>query len=89
MAEVLISKPLSRYTGNKRKLQLKGHTVLELLRELADECPDLKDKVIKGSGLSKLVIVYVNGKDIRLLNDEDTVVDDKCEIRLLEALAGG
>jgi sulfur-carrier protein len=52
--------------------------------------PSLRDQLFTEDGeLNRFVNVYVNGQDVRYLDGTATPVDDRDEVRLLPAMAGG
>ena len=52
--------------------------------------PSLKDQLFTEDGeLNRFVNVYLNGQDVRYLDGRATAVDDRDEVRLLPAMAGG
>lgn len=72
------------------ELNVEGSTVREVLRGLTKQVPALGPKLFKDDGrLRALFIIYVDGKDIRMLEDGDTTVREDSEIKLFAALAGG
>ncbi|MBN1834698.1 MAG: MoaD/ThiS family protein [Spirochaetales bacterium] len=90
MARVLVTQPLRRYTGSCGEHEVEGGTVGEVLRALGLRFPELAPKLLRENGtLGAHIIVYVGGRDIRLLNGERTPVEAGSEIKLFAALAGG
>lgn len=66
-------------------------TIKEILDALIAKFGEKFEKTILDSpnSLSKYIIIGVNGKDIRTLNNLDTIVNHQDEILLLPAIAGG
>ena len=90
MARVQVTQPLRRYTDGLGDHELEGATVGEVMRVLAERFPDLAPKLLRDDGtLRAHIIIYVGGRDIRLLNGERTPVEAGSEIKLFAALAGG
>ncbi len=66
-------------------------TIKEILDSLIIKFgKDFESKILDSpNSLSKYIILGLNGKDIRTLNDLDTIVNHHDEILLLPAIAGG
>ena len=66
-------------------------TVKEILDKLILKFgKEFEKKVLESpNSLSKYIILGLNGKDIRTLNNLDTIVSHQDEILLLPAIAGG
>jgi molybdopterin converting factor small subunit len=90
MARILIKQPLRRYTGNLGEHEVEGATVGEAMRILGDRYPGIAAKLLRDDGsLRPHIIIYLGGRDIRLLDGADTPVGPGSEIKLFAALAGG
>ena len=60
---------------------------MQLLIELNPELNDiLLDKQKK---LRKFVKIFINGKDIRFIDNEKSFVNDKDQVTIITAVAGG
>ena len=67
-----------------------GETIGDVLDALVATYPSLKDQLFTEDGeLNRFVNVYLNGQDVRYLDGRATAVDDRDEVRLLPAMAGG
>jgi MoaD family protein len=76
--------------GGAREVDATGSTIGEVLDQLVGTFPSLRDQLFTEDGeLNRLVNVYVNGQDVRYLDGTATAVDDRDEVRLLPAMAGG
>jgi len=66
-------------------------TIKEILNKLIAKFGEGFKKTILDSpdSLSKYIILGLNGRDIRTLNNLDTIVNHQDEILLLPAIAGG
>jgi molybdopterin synthase sulfur carrier subunit len=66
------------------------HTIRELMRAMVGQWPDLDEYVYDESGgLSRQVAIYVDGRNVRWLQGEDTIVDDGAKIAVFPPVAGG
>jgi molybdopterin synthase sulfur carrier subunit len=87
---VLVTQPLRRYTGNLGEHEVAGATVGQVMQALADRFPELRPKLLREDGsLRAHIIIYLGGRDVRLLQGGETPVDSGAEIKLFAALAGG
>jgi molybdopterin synthase sulfur carrier subunit len=76
--------------GGAREVDATGSTIGEVLDQLVGTFPSLRDQLFTEDGeLNRFVNVYVNGQDVRYLDRTATAVDDRDEVRLLPAMAGG
>jgi molybdopterin synthase sulfur carrier subunit len=89
-ARVLVTQPLRRYTGNLGEHEVPGDTVGKVMRALAERFPELAPKLLREDGtLRSHIIIYLEGRDIRLLREAETPVEPGAELKLFAALAGG
>jgi sulfur-carrier protein len=84
---VLVRLPslLAVQAGGQREFEVEAATVEHALRQLP-----VADLLFDESGeLRRLVNVYVDGKDVRVLEGLHTSTADGGEIRVIAAVAGG
>ena len=90
MPTVLIPTPLRKLTNELETVSGTGATVGELIDNLDQAFPGLKDRVCDEAGnVRRFVNIYVNGEDIRFLEEKATAVKDSDEISIVPAIAGG
>jgi molybdopterin converting factor small subunit len=82
MSTVRIPPPLRDATGGRQLVAADGLTVGDLLDDLVARFPAL-------GGQLRHANVYVDGEDIRVLDELETPVDDGSQVILLPAMAGG
>ena len=82
MSIVRIPPPLRDATGGERIVAAEGSTVGDVLDDLVSRFPDL-------NGQLRHANVYVDGEDIRVLDQLETLVDATSTVILLPAMAGG
>jgi sulfur-carrier protein len=82
MKLVRIPPTLRAATGGEREVPAAGETVAEVLDDLKSRFPDLEDQL-------RYANVYVDGEDIRTLDELATPVREGATIILLPAMAGG
>jgi molybdopterin converting factor small subunit len=90
MATIYIPTPLRQFTNKKSQIVLSAKNISSLFSALEDSCPGFKNQLYNSDGTIKRYInVFVNGKDIRNLAGEQTPVEDRDEIYIVPAMAGG
>ena len=90
MSTVWIPQVLRASTGGNKQLELAGATVGDLVGGLVEQYPSLRGQLLSDDGeLNRFVNVYVNGQDVRYLDGLATAVEERDEVRLLPAMAGG
>jgi len=89
-ARVRVPTPLRKYTGGSDEVDATGQTISGLLNDLEQNFPGIKERILDDRGqVRRFVNVYVNGDDIRFLNNMDTAVKDGDHISIVPAIAGG
>ena len=87
---VRIPTPLRRFTGGAEEVNASGATVAALVEDLERNHPGLKERICDDEGkVRRFVNIFVNGDDIRFLNNLDTAIKDGDEISIVPAIAGG
>ena len=76
-------------TAGEREVEARGGTVRELLDDLTGRFPALRGQLLEDDDLAPFVNVYVEGEDVRTKDGLNTPVDEKSQIILLPAMAGG
>ena len=90
MPYVLIPTPLRKLTNELEEVSAAGANIGELLDNLDAAFPGLKDRVCDEAGnVRRFVNIFVNGEDIRFLQEKATPVKDADEISIVPAIAGG
>jgi molybdopterin synthase sulfur carrier subunit len=90
MPSVLIPTPLRKLTAELESVSAAGANVGELIENLDKAYPGLKDRLCDEAGnVRRFVNIYVNGEDIRFLEEKATPVKDHDEISIVPAIAGG
>jgi molybdopterin synthase sulfur carrier subunit len=89
MPNVRIPTPLRPHAGGLDTVSAAGSTVREVLGQLGEQYPTLRERIFDGDELRRFVNVYVNDEDIRYLDELDTAVGEKDEVSIIPAVAGG
>lgn len=89
-ATVRIPTPLQRLTQGQAEVQAEGGTVAQLIENLEQKFPGIKERLCDDSGkLRRFVNVYVADEDIRFQQNEETAVPEGAEVSIIPAIAGG
>ncbi|MDX6327234.1 MAG: sulfur-carrier protein [Nocardioidaceae bacterium] len=87
--EVRIPTILRTYTGGAKAVDGKGNSLADLVDDLENNHPGLKDRLIENGDLRRFVNVYVNDEDVRFTGGLDTSLNDGDSVVVLPAVAGG
>ena len=87
---VRIPTPLRTVTKGSAEVHGQGATVGDLIDDLDQSYPGLKERLLDDSGdLRRFVNIYVNQEDIRFLQGKKTALKDGDEVSIVPAIAGG
>jgi molybdopterin synthase sulfur carrier subunit len=89
MTFVRIPPTLRADVGGVRELEASGNTVGEVIDDLVERFPPLRDQLLQDGGLASFVNVFLGGEDVRTLDGLETPVEDDATVILLPAMAGG
>ncbi len=90
MTAVRIPPVLRSNVGGAKEVAVSGTTVGEALTSLVTQHPGLRDQLLTDDGeLNRFVNVYLDGQDIRYLEELATPVAEHDQIIVLPAMAGG
>ena len=90
MAKVIFSSALKIYTQNVASCEISGNTIRDVVFQLGQEYPDLKSRLLKEDGtLRRFMAIFVDDKNICLLEGDQTPVSADSVIRLLPPVGGG
>ena len=88
--KVIIPTPLRRFTSGAELVELEPGTVREILDRLEARFPGFRASVCDESGsLKRFINIYVDGEDIRFLDNLATRTKDGSEIAIVPAISGG
>lgn len=87
MAIVFIPSLLRKHTNEHEHVVVQGSTVKEIINNLDDEFPGIKDRLVDGLKLKPNVSVAVDGQVTTMGLLEK--VEDGSEVHFLPALGGG
>ena len=90
MTAVRLPPVLRQYAGDAKQVEASGATLGEVVGQLVDSHPGLRDQLLTPDGqLHRFVNVYLNGQDVRYLSGLDTPVGERDTLIVLPAMAGG
>jgi len=87
---VKVPTPPRKFTAGSESVEGGGATVGALVDDLEKRYPGIRERICDDQGrVRRFVNLYVNGDDIRFLQQLDTQVKDGDEISIVPAIAGG
>ena len=90
MARVIIPTPLRKFTENQSTLETSGGTILESIQDLTSHYPSLKNHIFDNQGkIRSFVRIFLGDEDIKVLDNESTLVEEDSVISIIPAIAGG
>ncbi len=90
MATVRLAPVLRGSVGGAKQVTAQGNTLNEVLNDLYQRFPALKDQIQSDGALSRFINVYINDQDLRYLQGGvETAVGPNDTVILLPAMAGG
>jgi molybdopterin synthase sulfur carrier subunit len=90
MVRVRVPTPLRKFTNGADEVNAQGNTVRVLVEDLERNFPGIKERICDENGkIRRFVNVYVNGDDIRFLQNLETSLKEGDNISIVPAIAGG
>ena len=87
---VVIPAPLRKYTSGAEVVELEAASVQEVIEKLESRFPGIRSSLCDESGgLRRFINIYVDGEDVRFLENLKTVTRDGAEIAIVPAISGG
>jgi len=87
--EVRIPTILRTFTGGEKAVQGDGTTLLQVIDDVENRHPGLKNRLVESDALRRFVNVYVNDEDVRFTGGLGSPTTDGDVIVVLPAVAGG
>ena len=79
-----------RLTDNADAVEVDAATVRDILDRLDERYPGFRARVCEETGeLRRFINIYVDGEDVRFLDNLATTVPERAEISIVPAIAGG
>ena len=90
MVRVRVPTPLRKFTNGAGEVSAQGNTVRALVEDLEHQFPGMKERICDEKGkVRRFVNLYVNGDDIRFLQDLETSLKEGDDVSIVPAIAGG
>lgn len=90
IVRVRVPTPLRKFTNGADEVKAQGNTVRALVDDLESKFPGIKERICDETGkIRRFVNVYVNGDDIRFLQNMETALKEGDAISIVPAIAGG
>jgi sulfur-carrier protein len=87
---VIIPTPLRKFTNEVETVEVQGATVGEIINQLEARFPGIQARLCETNGeLRRFINIYVDGEDIRFLENMQTPVGERAEVSIVPAIAGG
>jgi molybdopterin synthase sulfur carrier subunit len=88
--KVIIPTPLRKFTSGLETVEVNADTISDVFTQLESQFPGIKARLCETNGeLRRFINVYVDGEDIRFLNQLSTGVGPDAEVSIVPAIAGG
>ncbi|MGH1438628.1 MAG: MoaD family protein [Cellvibrionaceae bacterium] len=76
-------------TENNKKINSNGNTLEQLINNMNESYPGLKDRLISNGELNRYINIFVNEDDVRFSGDLQAQVKSGDVVTILPAVAGG
>ncbi len=88
--KVIIPTLLRRLTDNADAVEVDATTVRDILDRLDERYPGFRARVCEETGeLRRFINIFVDGEDVRFLDNLSTAVPERAEVSIVPAIAGG
>ena len=90
MAKIRIPSPLRKLTNDAEIVSSDAATLAAAIDGLEGEFPGIKERLVDEAGaIRRFVNIYVNGEDVRFLDNINTALKPADEVSIVPAVAGG
>jgi len=87
---IIIPTLLRTLTREADTVEVEAETVREIIEKLDNQYPGFRPRVCDEAGeLRRFINIYINGEDIRFLNNLSTRIPDGSEVSIIPAISGG
>jgi sulfur-carrier protein len=87
---VRVPTPLRRFTGGVDEVSASGASIKAVIEDLEQRHPGIRARLLDESGeIRRFVNIYLNGDDVRFLDQLNSKVKDGDDISIVPAIAGG
>ncbi len=90
MANIRIPTPLRKLTNDAEMVSSDAGSLLEAIDGLEGQYPGIKERLCDEAGqIRRFVNIYVNGEDVRFLDNVHTKLAPNDDVSIVPAVAGG
>jgi molybdopterin synthase sulfur carrier subunit len=90
MAKIRIPQPLRKLTNDIDIVTIDAATLSDAVDRLEGQFPGIKERICDESGeIRRFVNVYINGEDVRFLDNLATKLNADDDVSIVPAVAGG
>ncbi len=75
--------------NNQKRIEITGLNVLEVIDQIEQQYPGIKEKLVTEGQAHRFVNIYINDNDIRFSEGLSTSLQEGDSITILPAVAGG
>jgi sulfur-carrier protein len=76
-------------TNDQKRIEITGLNVLEVIDQIEQQYPGVKEKLMTEGQAHRFVNIYVNDNDIRFSEGLSTTLKDGDSMTILPSVAGG
>ncbi|MBU0478201.1 MoaD/ThiS family protein [bacterium] len=81
---------LQKFTQNQAEVKAKAANINTLIDDLEKNFPGIKERICDETGkVRRFINIYVNGEDVRFLQQDETLLKEGDEVSIVPAIAGG
>lgn len=90
MAQIRIPSPLRKLTNDVEIVKSDAGSLAEAIDGLEQDFPGIKERLCDEAGqIRRFVNIYVNGEDVRFLDNVATKLGPNDDVSIVPAVAGG
>jgi sulfur-carrier protein len=87
---VRVPTPLRRFTAGNGEVNASGTSIKDVINDLESRHPGMRERLLDDKGeIRRFVNIYLNGDDVRFLDQLNSAVKDGDDISIVPAIAGG